>query len=173
MLCWSTWLLGVGVWNDVTAKLRSEGLEGFYVASNQMETDYLSFLDALECYTPLHTTETVMEQYTRIRSEVDAYNESHDGPPKRWHGTIMPGFDDRCIPKRLDRDDYAHSRLRRGASYYWETFAAVMASRADWLHVTSFNELAEHSHIEETIEDGDRFIRLTAEMVKHFKACVC
>jgi len=175
VLCWSTWQLGHETWTTVTDRLRADGLDAFYVASNQMDPAYLSFLDALECYTPLSTTETVMAQYTRVRRLVDEHDRTSAGSrkPGRWHATIMPGFDDRCIPGRLNRDDYAHFRLRRHGYYYWETFAAAMASRPEWLHVTSFNELAEHSHIEETVEDGDLYLRLTAEMVDHFKSVAC
>jgi len=174
VLCWHTWTLGAETWTEIAAKLREEGLDAFYVASNQMDPAYFTFLDALECYTPLSTTETVIEQYTRTRAKVDAYNQTPAGKAKlgRWHATVMPGFEDRMIPRRLNRDDYAHFRYRRGGQYYWETFAAAMASRPEWLHVTSFNELAEHSHIEETLEYGDLYLRLTAEFVQHFKACV-
>jgi hypothetical protein len=172
VLCWSTWQLGAEVWTEITNKLRTEGLDGFYVASNQMDPAYFSFLDALECYTPLSTSETVMQTYTRVRKDVLAYNRTPAGKskPGRWHATIMPGFDDRLVPDRLKRDDYAHFRLRNGGHYYWETFAAAMASRPEWLHVTSFNELAEHSHIEETEEHGDLYLRATAKMVQDFKA---
>ena len=175
VLCWATWMLGADVWADITAKLRSEGLDAFYVASNQMDPAYFSFLDALECYTPLSTTETVMQQYTGVRAAVDAHNSTDAGraKPGRWHATVMPGFEDRMIPGRLDRDDYAHFRYRQGGDYYWETFAAAMASRPEWLHVTSFNELAEHSHIEETLEYGDLYLRLVAKFVDDFKACGC
>lgn len=172
VLCWSTWKLGAEAWKGVTDELRSEGLDAFYVASNQMDVSYFNFLDALECYTPLSTTETVMEQYTSVRAAVDAYNQTPAGraKPGRWHATVMPGFEDRIMTDRLNRDDYAHFRVRRSGYYYWETFAAAMASRPEWLHVTSFNELAEHSHIEDTLEDGDLYLRLTAEFATHFKA---
>jgi hypothetical protein len=175
VMCWSTWTLGAEAWVEITDKLRDEGLAAFYVASNQMETEYLSFLDALECYTPLSVTETVMEAYTRVRAEVDAYNLTDAGKakPGRWHATVMPGFEDRIMTDRLKRDDYAHFRFRHGGDYYWETFAAAMASRPEWLHVTSFNELAEHSHIEDTLEYGTRYLDLTARFVDEFKACAC
>ncbi|HPU85913.1 MAG TPA: hypothetical protein PLE60_11325 [Candidatus Latescibacteria bacterium] len=172
VLCWATWKLGADVWAQITTRLREQGMDAFYVASNQMDPSYFSFLDALECYTPLSPAQTVMEQYTGARAAVDAYNDTPAGrtKPGRWHATVMPGFEDRLMTDRLKRDDYAHFRMRRSGYYYWETFAAAMASRPEWLHVTSFNELAEHSHIEETVEDGDLYLRLTAEFATHFKA---
>ena len=172
---WNTWELGVAVWADIIERLRRDGLEAFWIATNQPEAEFFPYFDAIDIYTPLAPTETAMEQYTRIRAAVDLYNSSEAGiaSPCRWHGTVMPGFEDRLMPERLVRDDYAHFRYRRGGHYYWETFAAAMASRAEWLHVTSFNELPEHSFIEDSLEYGDQYLRMTAEFVDHFKGCAC
>ena len=173
VLCWSTQNLGPDVWKEVTDDLRADELDGFYIPSQQNDPAYLNFLEALEFYTPLSTTETVMEQYTKARAAVDEWNREHpDDVPKRFHGTLMPGFDDRMIPGRIERDDYAHYRYRRGTEFFWETFAAAMTCRPEWLHVNSFNELAEHSHIEATVEDGDRYLRLTARFIEEFKKAI-
>jgi hypothetical protein len=173
ILCWSTANLGIDTWTEITDDLRGDGLDGFYIPSQQDDPAYLRFLEALEFYTPLSTTDSVMQQYTTARAEVDKWNREHPGDtPKRFHGTVMPGFDDRMIPGRTDRDDYAHYRYRRGTENFWESFAAAMACRPEWLHVNSFNELAEHSHIEATVEDGDKYLRLTARFAEIFKQAV-
>ena len=44
-----------------------------------------------------------------------------------------------------------------------------MSSNPDWLHISTFNELAEQSHIEATREFGYTYIDLTAELVDRFK----
>lgn len=44
-----------------------------------------------------------------------------------------------------------------------------MVSNSDWLHISTFNELAEFSHIEATFEHGYPYIDLTAEFVREFK----
>jgi len=70
------------------------------------------------------------------------------------------------------------SRLERGAMEISEwtlrrvflpSFEAAMASNPDWLHISTFNELAEFSHIEATFEHGYTYIDLTAEFVRKFK----
>jgi hypothetical protein len=55
-------------------------------------------------------------------------------------------------------------------AYYRGTFEAAMSSNPDWLHISTFNELAEFSHIEATFEHGYKYIDLTAEFVRKFKA---
>ena len=172
---WNTWVLGVETWAEIIRTLRADGLNAFHIATNQPDTAFFECFDALDIYTPLSPGETVMEQYTRLRADVDAHNLTEAGRAHagRWHATVMPGFEDRLMTDRLERDDYVHFRDRRGGHYYWETFAAAMASRPEWLHVTSFNELAEHSHIENTTEHGDRYLRLTAQFAEDFKARVC
>ena len=52
---------------------------------------------------------------------------------------------------------------------YRGTFEAAMGSNPDWLHISTFNELYEFSHIEATFEHGYTYIDLTAEFVKEFK----
>ena len=49
------------------------------------------------------------------------------------------------------------------------TFKAAMSSNPDWLHISTFNELYEFSHIEATFEHGYTYIDLTAEFVREFK----
>ena len=49
------------------------------------------------------------------------------------------------------------------------TFEVAMASNPDWLHISTFNELVEFSHIEATFEHGYTSIDLTAESVRRFK----
>ncbi len=169
---WNTWKLGFDVWSGLLGRLRSEGLDAFHIATNQPDVSFLSCFDAIDIYTPLSVTENVMPQYTGLRAEVDAYNLTDAGKarPGRWHATVMPGFEDRIMSERLKRDDYLHFRHRHEGDFYWETFAAAMASRPEWLHVTSFNELAEHSHIEDSLEYGTRYLDMTARFVDGFKA---
>ena len=49
------------------------------------------------------------------------------------------------------------------------TFDAALSSNPDWIHITSFNELAEHTHIEPTRESGWFYIDMTARFVDEFK----
>ena len=77
--------------------------------------------------------------------------------------TVIPGYDDTKIRKpglRIERYD--------GASYQgqWE-----QAIRADphWVLITSWNEWHEGSEIEPSSEDGDKYMKMTAELAARFK----
>ena len=55
-------------------------------------------------------------------------------------------------------------------AYYRGTFEAAMSSNPDWLHVSTFNELYEWSHIEATVEFGYSYIDLTAQFAAELKS---
>jgi len=78
--------------------------------------------------------------------------------------TVIPGYDDTKIRKPglcIERYD--------GASYrrQWEE-----AIRADphWVLITSWNEWHEGSEIEPSLEDGDKYLKMTAELTARFKS---
>jgi hypothetical protein len=54
-------------------------------------------------------------------------------------------------------------------AYYRGTFEATMSSDPDWLHISTFSELAEFSHIEATFEHGYKY-NLMAQFVREFKS---
>jgi hypothetical protein len=77
--------------------------------------------------------------------------------------TVIPGYDDTKIRKpglRVERFE--------GKSYVaqWE---AAIAARPDWVLITSWNEWHEGSEIEPSVEDGEEYLKLTAEWAKKFK----
>ena len=77
--------------------------------------------------------------------------------------TVIPGYDDTKIRK----PGLKAERLE-GRSYQaqWE---AAIAAAPDWVLVTSFNEWHEGSEIEPSAEDGEKYLKLTAEMAARFK----
>ena len=83
-------------------------------------------------------------------------------PPQIKISTNGAGWKDRGKFGATYPDDPA-------GAYYRGTFEAAMQSNPDWLHISTFNELAEFSHIEATFEHGYTYIDLTAEFVKKFK----
>ena len=78
--------------------------------------------------------------------------------------TVIPGYDDRKIRKpglAVGRYDTKLYRVQ------WEE-----AIKADphWILITSFNEWHEGSEIEPSLEYGQKYLDVTAEYVKRFKA---
>jgi hypothetical protein len=78
--------------------------------------------------------------------------------------TLIPGYDDTKIRKpglRVERYDGALYRVQ------WE-----QAIEADphWILITSWNEWHEGSEIEPSHEDGDAYMKMTAELAARFKS---
>jgi hypothetical protein len=157
-------------WQQIFDTLDREGLHAFYFTSGQLDPKYLGPFSALELYTSVDVNDKDLPAgYQWCRKQVDEYNKSHPDKPAQWHATIMPGFDERQIPGRENGPGGAGWKNRDDGKYYRMTFDAAMSSNPNWLHVTSFNELAEHTHIEPTKEFGWLYIDMTAKLVDEFK----
>ena len=77
----------------------------------------------------------------------------------------MPGYDDTHIAGRPGT-----FVVERGfGGYYWTTFTGAIASRPDWIVITSFNEWLEGTQIEPSESYGDQFLNLTRAFVDRFK----
>jgi len=170
VLIWGTWQYPPEQWRALFDRLEAQGARGYFLPSNQMDPAYLTALRGLEIYT-LVDTEDVRALYREMAASVQAFNQTDEGKrrPAQFCGTIMPGFDERKIPGREYGPGGAGWREREHGEYYRRTFEAALAAGADWLHVTSFNELDEHSHIEPTKEFGYFYIDLTAQFVERYK----
>lgn len=82
-----------------------------------------------------------------------------------WVATVMPGYDD----TRSGRAS-AFRVGRRDGEYYRSTWAAAIASRPDWVVITSFNEWVEGTMIEPSVSYGDLYLNLTRELAAQYKA---
>ena len=171
VLMWGTWNQPPEVWRDLFRRLEAQGAPGYFLPSHQPDPAYLIALRGLEIYA-LVDTDDLHAFYQDLAAKVRAFDDTPEGKrrPAQFCGTIMPGFDERKIAGRESGPGGAGWRGRENGEYYRRTFDAVMAAGADWLHVTSFNELDEHTHIEPTEEFGYQYVDLTAEFVERFKA---
>jgi len=194
VMVWTSWAHTPEEWRDIFGRLEAEGLRSFPIISGDfdacMEADltskYLGPFRSLEQYTLVDNEDCELGAYMqRMRAAIDEYNEREGhraGRPAQHHATISPGYDETRNPGR--RYDAGGTRgagwKDRGkfgvyypddpvGAYYRGTFEAAMSSNPDWLHVSTFNELYEWSHIEATVEFGYRYIDLTAEFVEQFK----
>jgi uncharacterized protein YraI len=89
---------------------------------------------------------------------------AQNGVERLWVATAMPGYDD----TRTDRQD-AFAVARRAGDYYRATWAAAVASRPDWIVITSFNEWVEGTMIEPSVTYGDLYLNLTRDLAQAFK----
>jgi hypothetical protein len=171
VLVWGTWRHPPEWWRDTFNRLENQGARGYFIPSEQHDPAYLIALRGLEIYA-LVDTDDVHALYQRMAADVRAFNQTPEGKrrPAQFSATLMPGFDERKIAGRESGPGGAGWRDRENGAYYRRTFEAALAANPDWLHVTSFNELDEHTHIEPTKEFGDLYLDLTAEFVTRFKS---
>ena len=76
--------------------------------------------------------------------------------------SVIPGYDDTKVNKPgrvVDRQDGQIYRV------LWEE---AIKSRPDWVVITSWNEWHEGTEIEPSFEDGDKYLKLTAEYARRF-----
>lgn len=191
VMVWTAWGHTPEEWRCIFARLDKIGCPSFPIMSGSYEdgkgSRYLNPFRALEVYTLVDIEDYKLAEYMQtMRKHIDDYNQKTGfkiGKPAQHHATISPGYDERTNPgRRFDRDGWLGAgwkdRTKFGVSYpddadgayYRGTFEAAMASNPDWLHISTFNELGEQSHIEATLQFGYKYIDLTAELVEKFKS---
>ncbi|MFQ6087665.1 MAG: hypothetical protein ACE5K0_02030 [Candidatus Methanofastidiosia archaeon] len=159
---WGTWEHSPETWQRIFNRLESLGYNGFYLPSENMDSSYLGILQGLNVYgtvgRDLDKTYMLGSIYCKTFSLLEASKNC------LWAATLSPGYDERRIEGRKGL-----YQERENGEYYTYTFEAAMRSDPDWLLITSFNELAEHTHIEPTKEFGYLYMDLTAGFAKEFK----
>jgi hypothetical protein len=86
---------------------------------------------------------------------------------RAWAATVIPGFDDRKVrnPSFVVSRDHGAERTY---DFFWRQ---ALASRPDWVLLTSFNEWHEGSEIEPSIEYSDEFLKRTRAWADRVHAC--
>jgi hypothetical protein len=190
VMVWTAWGHTPEEWRDIFGRLEKKGLACFPIMSGSYEegkgSRYLNPFRALEIYTLCDLEDCKLAEFMQtMRKHIDDYNQKTGfkiGKPAQHHATISPGYDERRNPGRLTKNGGVNGagwkdRTKFGAiypddaegAYYRGTFEAAMSSNPDWLHISTFNELGENSHIEATLQFGYKYIDLTAELVEKFK----
>ncbi len=191
VMIWTAWGHTPAEWQGVFDRLEKAGIKAFPIMSGSYQNGkgkaYLGPFRALEEYTLVDIEDCQLADFMKtMRGHIDDYNKAkglQNGKPAQHHATISPGYDETRNPGRKtknggfkgagwkDRTKFGVNYLDdpEGA-YYRGTFEAALRSNPDWLHISTFNELAEFSHIEATFEHGYKYIDLTAQLVREFKS---
>ena len=170
--------------------MEKAGIKAFPIMSGSYQNgrgkEYLGPFRSLEEYTLVDIEDCQLANFMKtMRGHIDDYNRTKgfkNGKPAQHHATISPGYDETKNPGRKTKNGGFKGagwkdRTKFGVNYpddpdgayYRGTFKAAMGSNPDWLHISTFNELAEFSHIEATFEHGYKYIDMTAEFVRKFK----
>jgi len=190
VMIWTAWAHTPAEWQGTFDRLEKAGISAFPIMSGSYQNgkgkEYLGQFRSLEEYTLVDIEDCQLAAFMKtMRGHIDDYNRtkaSHNGKPAQHHATISPGYDETRNPGRKTRNGGFKGagwkdRTKFGVNYpdnpdgayYRGTFEAAMSSNPDWLHISTFNELYEFSHIEATFEHGYKYIDMTAEFVRKFK----
>ncbi|HNR36761.1 MAG TPA: hypothetical protein PKO36_16405 [Candidatus Hydrogenedentes bacterium] len=190
VMIWTAWGHTPEEWRDLFERLEKEGFDAFPIMSGSYQNGkgaaYLGPFRSLEEYTLVDIEDCQLADFMKtMRGHIDKYNKTKgfkSGKPAQHHATISPGYDERTNLSRKsakggfkgagwkDRTKFGvHYPDEPEGAYYRGAFEAALSSKPDWLHISTFNELAEFSHIEATFEHGYTYIDLTAEFVRRFK----
>jgi hypothetical protein len=93
-----------------------------------------------------------------FRARISAYSAAHH-VQRVWAAGVEPGYDDTRVPGRRG----AYRVPRRTGATYRQSWQAAIASRPDWITVTSWNEWFEGAMIEPSRTYGSRYLNLTRQ----------
>jgi hypothetical protein len=136
-----------------------------------LDASYLQIFDGLYVYKITHAD--YPNDYLKAARWANAVRQwqATTGKPKLWFGTISPGWDDTRSTCQADVrvPSKPHKIDRQDGAFYQATFNAAMQSNPDGLWINSFNEWVEGSYLEPSVQYGDRYLKLTGDLVRRFK----
>jgi hypothetical protein len=170
ILVWASDQVPLTAWERIFAGLRRKGLDATYMTmgSSAMPKGYnlapLKLFAGLYEYNSLNIPDPAR---TMAAASQAAHNyallaDSHR--PALFAATVAPGYDERLIPGRPGR-----LKERADGGTYRELWQAALASRPDFVFITSWNEWWENTYIEPGERYGNTYLELTRELIREWK----
>jgi hypothetical protein len=152
-----------GVWRRVREALAAEGHDPLFIGEGRpFATSDFGVFDGMHVYGTQDPTRTAALN-RKMALTARAWAAVHGGPRRIWAASVLPGYDDRHIPRR--RPDHFP---REDGRLYEDQWTAAIDSHADQVLVVSFNEWMETTNIEPNLAWGTRYLELTAELAERY-----
>ncbi len=159
---WRPTIYGVDAWAGVRSQV-DPGRSALWI-SEGTNTAYLSVFDGHHLYSNTWSPPADLYAVNQKFAGLVDQARRQQGAARYWVATAMPGYNDvRARPGGFAQD-------REGGGYYARSWQAAIASRPNWVVITSFNEWPEGSYIEPSAAFGDQYLGLTAHWSAQFKA---
>jgi len=133
-----------------------------YSVKNESQKTY-GFFDGFSLFSPLELGSR--ENWEKIWQE--AYKNSAAGGKALKILTVSPGYNDSCLkdPQRKNNPHRVIDRENGNTYRKMIEFALSHNSAPDMVIISTFNEYHENTHIEPSINFGDRYMKMTREFV--------
>ena len=145
---------GEDTWRTVLSRVRAGGRNPLMMADSTDPT-HLSLADGLATYSG---TLFAPDVRTLMRDTVTATRAYHllgaaFGNPRIGAATVMPGYDETRLVGRSGR-----SVSRAEGEFYNQQWQAALASGADWVVISTWNEWAENTEVEAGQRFGEYYV---------------
>lgn len=158
--------LGLLQWREAAKIVNSEYGPGAMLIGDQFSYGSAQVFDGLHTYNTAGSLRGMDPAEARkwASGTYQSWVQLADKAGKISTITAIPGYDDTKIRKP------GLAVERYGGNLYRVQWEEAIKADPHWVLITSFNEWHEGSEIEPSHEDGDQYLKLTAEYAKRFKA---